>query len=318
MTRPITRRGLAAFATLATAALLAPRAARAAPRQLRIGYQKNGSLVILRRQGTLEALLGPGGTTVQWVEFTAGPPMLEALNAGAIDFGATGDMPPIFAQAAGADLVYVGAQPIRGVSSAILVPRDAPIQSLADLKGKRVAFTKGSSAHHVVIKALDRAGLKPSDIQPINLQPSDAAAAFRTRGIDAWSIWDPFYAIAELDPGTRVLTTAEGLAPTSYFFLARRAFAAAEPGTVSALLDAINGAARWAASHPDELAALMAEVTGVPLPAQQLAAPRGVYVVQPVDEEVIARQQGIADTFHRLRVIPTRVDVRAAVWSPAA
>ena len=222
MTRRITRRGLAALlaaAPLAPVSLapvslasvplaVSPRAARAAPSRLRLGYQKNGSLVILRRQGTLEALFAPRGTAVQWVEFPSGPPLLEALAAGAVDFGATGDTPPIFAQAAGTDLVYVGAQPLRGANSAILVHRDAPIHSLADLRGKRVAFTKGSSAHNVVLKALDRAGLKPADIQHVNLQPPDAAAAFRTRGIDAWSIWDPFFAVAELDPQTRVLTTA--------------------------------------------------------------------------------------------------------------
>lgn len=327
MTRPITRRGLAALlaaAPLAPVSLAAvplasaPRAARAAPARLRLGYQKNGSLVILRRQGTLEALLAARGTAVQWVEFTAGPPLLEALAAGAVDFGATGDTPPIFAQAAGTDLVYVGAQPVRGVNSAILVHRDAPLHSLADLRGKRVAFTKGSSAHNVVLKALDRAGLKPADIQHVNLQPADAAAAFRTRGIDAWSIWDPFFAVAELEPQTRVLTTAEGLAPSNSFFLARRGFVSGEAETLRVLLDAINGAAAWAASHPEALAEMMAEVTGVPLPAQRLAAPRGVYAVQPLDERIIAQQQEIADSFARLRIIPARVDVRAAVWSPAA
>ena len=315
MTPTLTRRGFAAAAALLA---LAPLAARAAPASLRIGYQKHGSLVILRRQGTLEALFGPRGTTVQWIEFSAGPPMLEALAAGAVDVGVTGDTPPLFAQAAGADLVYVGAQPLRGTNAAILVHRDSAIRSLADLKGQRVAFTKGSSAHNVVSQALDRAGLKFSDIRQVHLQPSDAAAAFRTRGTDAWAIWDPFYAVAELDPETRVLTTAEGLAPSNYFFLAHRPFATAQPETVRLLLEAVNGAAAWAASHPDELAALMAEVTGVPLPAQRLAAPRGVYAVQPMDDAVIAVQQGIADTFHRLRIIPARVDVRAAVWQPAA
>ena len=299
-----------AITLLAVAALPVGRARAAAP--VRIGYQKNGSLVILRKQGTLEALFGPGG--VQWVEFFAGPPMLEALGAGAIDFAATGDTPPIFAQAAGTDLVYVGAQPTGSGAQAIIVRGDGPVRALADLRGRRVAFTRGSSAHNMVIQALARAGLTPTDIQPVPLQPADAAAAFRTGRVDAWAIWDPFLAVAEQDPATRVLVQAADVAPTNSFFLARRAWADEAPGQVRALLDAINGAAAWARGNPDSLAELMASVTGVPIEAQRVAAPRGVYAAQPVDDAIIAQQQGIADTFARLRIIPARVEIRQAVW----
>lgn len=307
-------RRAALLAAVAGASGLARPARAAAP--LRIGYQKNGSLVILRRQGTLEALFAPQGIAVQWVEFPAGPPLLEALNAGAVDFGATGDTPPIFAQAAGADLLYVGAQPVLGENQAIIVRDGGPVRALADLRGRRVAFTRGSSAHNVVVQALGRAGLVPADIQPVPLAPADAAAAFRSGAVDAWAIWDPFLAIAQQDPATRVLVQATEVAPSNSFFLARRAWAEASPGQVLALLDAINGAAAWAAANPDALAGLMAEVTGVPLAAQRVAAPRGVYAVQPMDEAVIAQQQGIADTFARLRIIPARIEVRRAVWTP--
>jgi sulfonate transport system substrate-binding protein len=306
-TEHLTRRCLGA----ATLALSLPRLARAAGR-VRIGYQKNGALVIVRQQRRLDPL----GLAVEWVEFASGPPLLEALNAGAIDFGATGDTPPIFAQAAGADLLYVGGQPIAGANQALLVRTDGPIRTLADLRGKRIAFTKGSSAHNFIVQALARAGLKPTDIQPVNLQPPDAGAAFRSGALDAWAIWDPFFAIAELEPTTRVLTTAEGVAPSNSFFLASRRFAEREPGTVLALLDAINAAAGWARANPEALAETLAGVTGVPLPAQRVAAPRGVYAVQPMDEAIIARQQAVADTFAALRVIPARVGVRAAVWQP--
>ena len=303
----LSRRSLGAAAL----ALALPSLARAAER-VRIGYQKNGSLVIVRKRRLLE----PMGLAVEWVEFSSGPPLLEALNAGAIDFGATGDTPPIFAQAAGADLLYVGGQPIDGVNQAILVRTDSPVRTLADLRGKRIAFTKGSSAHNMVVQALARAGLKPADIQQVNLQPPDAGAAFRSGALDAWAVWDPFFAIAELEPTTRVLTTAKGVAPSNSFFLASRSFTEREPGTVLALLDAINAAAGWAQANPEALAQTMADVTGVPLPAQRVAAPRGVYAVQPMNDAIIAQQQAIADTFAALRVIPARVDVRAAVWRP--
>jgi aliphatic sulfonates family ABC transporter substrate-binding protein len=303
----LTRRSLG----VATLALALPRLARAAGR-VRIGYQKNGALVIVRRQRRLETL----GLSVEWVEFNSGPPLLEALNAGAVDFGATGDTPPIFAQAAGADLLYVGGQPLSGVNEAVLVHADSPIRTLADLRGKRVAFTKGSSAHYMVVQVLARAGLKPADIQAVNLQPPDAGAAFRSGALDAWAIWDPFFAIAELEPTTRVLTTAEGVAPSNSFFLASRRFTEREPGTVVALLDAINAAAGWARDNSEALAQTLASVTGVPLPAQRISALRGVYAVQPMDDAIIARQQAVADSFAALRVIPARVDVRAAVWRP--
>ena len=309
----LTRRTLAAgAAALALPSLAMPSIARAATR-VRIGYQKNGSLVILRQQRRLD----PIGLVPEWVEFTSGPPMLEALNAGAVDFGATGDMPPIFAQAAGADLLYVGAQPLAGQNAAILVRADGPVRTLADLRGKKFAFTKGSSAHYVALRALERAGLTTADIQHVNLQPADAGAAFRTGAVDAWSIWDPFYAIAEQDSANRVLTSAVGLAPSNSYFVASRAFATKESAAVATLLDAINSAAVWARANPEALAQTMAEVTGVPLPAQRLAAPRGVYAVQKLDEGIIAKQQEIADLFATLRVIPARIDIRSAVWRPA-
>jgi aliphatic sulfonates family ABC transporter substrate-binding protein len=288
-----------------------PTLARASGR-VRIGYQKTGALVLVRQQKRLDAT----SLAVDWVEFNSGPPMLEALNAGGVDFGATGDTPPIFAQAAGTDLVYVGGQPISGDNEGIVVRADSSIRNLAGLKGKHLAFTKGSSAHYVVVKALATVGLTPADVQPVYLQPADAGAAFRAGAVDAWSIWDPFFAIIGLETGTRVLTTGVGVAPSNSFFLARRRFAEQQPDTVRSLLVAINDAAGWARAHQEDLAQTMSDVTGVPLPAQRIAAPRGVYAVQPMDAAIIARQQAVADTFAAMRIIPSRVDVRAAVWRP--
>ena len=194
MTAGIGRRALAGAAL----SVLAGGARAAQP--LRIGYQKNGSLVILRRQATLEAALGPLGVGVTWVEFSAGPPILEAMNAGAVDFAATGDTPPIFAQAAGVSFVYVGGQPVRGENQAIVTRADRPVAGLADLKGRRIAYTRGSSAQNVVVKALAKAGLTAGDVTSVLLQPPDALAAFRTGRVDAWAIWDPFLAMPNRMP----------------------------------------------------------------------------------------------------------------------
>ena len=306
MTAKFSRRGV----LVASAGLLAMPAIGRTATTVRLGYQKNGSLVIVRQQRLLEQK----GITAEFVEFTSGPPLLEALNAGAVDFGATGDTPPIFAQAAGSELVYVGAQPISGANEAVLVRADGPVRSLADLRGRRLAFTKGSSAHNVAVKVLAKAGLKPADVQPVYLQPPDAGAAFRSGALDAWCIWDPFYAIAQQDPATKVLTTAEGIAASNSFFLASRGFADKQADTVLQLLHTINDAATWAKANPEPLAQLMSTVTGVPIKPQRVSAARGVYAVQPMDDRIVAQQQEIVDSFAALRIIPGKLDVRAAVW----
>ena len=308
---PITLRRRTLLA--ATAGLLAMPAIARAAAPVRIGYQKNGSLVIVRERRLLEQK----GIAATFVEFSSGPPLLEALNAGAVDFGATGDTPPIFAQAAGSALVYVGGQPIVGTNAGVLVRADGPVHTVADLRGKRLAFTKGSSAHNVAIKVLATAGLTPADVQQVFLQPPDAAAAFRSGALDAWSIWDPFFAIAQQDPANRTLTTAEGIAPSNSFFLANRDFANEQAETVVAVLATINEAAAWARANPEALAQVLSTVTGVPIVPQRISAARGIYAVQPMDDRIIAQQQEIVDTFARLRIIPSRIDVRAAVWQHA-
>ena len=179
------------------------------PEQLRIGYQKSAvNLVILKQQGVLEKRFP--GTRVSWLEFPAGPQLLEALSVGSLEFGLTGDSPPVFAQAAGKDLLYVGAEPPKPDSSALLVLKDSPLRTLADLKGRRIAVQKGSSAHYLLVKAVERAGLQWADIQPVYLAPADARAAFERKSVDAWAIWDPFYAATELAIQPRVLATGRG------------------------------------------------------------------------------------------------------------
>ncbi len=183
------------LATAASVALSPGAQAQADTKEIRIGYQKNGVLVITRQREALENHFKPQGISVKWVEFSSGPPMMEAMNVGSVDYGAVGDSPPIFAQAAGAAIVYAAAQPIIN-GSGILVPQNSAIRTIADLKGKRVGFTKGSSAHNVVIQTLEKAGLTYDDITPVYLTPPDAGPAFANGGIDAWAIWDPYFAIA--------------------------------------------------------------------------------------------------------------------------
>lgn len=291
-------------------------AAGAGAVQLRIGYQKNGSLLVLKQQISLERRFAGAGVAVSWHEFPSGPPMLEAMNADGIDFGATGDTPPLFAQAAGADLVYAACQPVIGRSLAVLVQRDGPVRSLAGLAGKRIGVTKGSSAHAMLVRVLETAGIAYGSITPVYLQPPDAMAAFQQGDLDAWCIWDPFFAAAEQDPAFRVLTTAEGIAPSNSFFLARRAFAVQNPALMAAVLDETTRVTGWIGAHRDELAQLLSAATGVPYAVERVAALRGNYETGPVTEAVIADQQAIADRFYRLGLLPRAIRVAAAVWRP--
>lgn len=285
-----------------------------APKELRIGYQKAGLPVVARQQGLVEKKLAGQGTAVRWVEFTAGPPLLEAMNVGSVDVGWTGDAPPIFAQAAGAAIVYVAALPSNGAGEALIVKKDSPIGTLADLKGKKIGFTKGSSAHNLTVVALEKAGLAYSEITPVYLSPADAAAAFARDSIDAWTIWDPFLAIAELRHEPRRLVTSKDVLNVKTYFLANRAFAARYPRVLTDTVASLAEAARWADAHRDDVAKALADVTGVAFAAQKLAADRTEFGIEPITSEIIAGQQATADRFHRLGLIPRAITVRDAVW----
>ena len=187
---------------------------------LRIGYQKTGVLLVVKARTQLERRFESQGLAVRWVEFLSGPPLLEALNAGGVDYGYTGDTPPIFAQAARANIRYVGVIPARGYGQAIIVPDASPIKTVSDLKGKKVGVAKGSSAHNLLVTALESANIAWSDITPLYLAPADAASAFARGSIDAWSIWDPFYAIAELKQNARALPIDPKKTAQNSFFLA--------------------------------------------------------------------------------------------------
>lgn len=283
--------------------------------EFKVGYQKSSSLfVVARQQKAFEAALKPLGVTeVRWVEFQFGPPLLEALSAGAIDFGITGDAPPILAQSAGADIVYTASSP--AVQNSILVPKESAVKSVADLKGKTIAFGKGSSSHNFVVQALRKAGLTYADITPAFLSPADAVAAFSTGRVDAWAVWDPYFAIAEAKHGARpIVTTADGLGSSS-FYLANKSFAEAHPAVVKETVGALTKVADWASAHRDELAQLSADATGIDIAAQKAAIDRYAIEVRPITDEVVAQQQQIADTFYELKLIPRQITVKDAVWT---
>jgi sulfonate transport system substrate-binding protein len=276
---------------------------------VRIGYQKYGKLVLLKGRGTLEGALKPLGYTVTWTEFPSGPPLLEALNVGSIDFGIAGETPPIFAQAAGAPLVYLAYDPPAPQGEAILVPKDSALKSVADLRGKKVALNKGSNVHYLLVKALEKAGLRYTDIQPVFLAPADALAAFTRGAVDAWVIWDPYEAAAEASTGARILTDGTGLVANHQFYFSSKTFLSDNGKAVDAVLAALNEADDWTKNHIDEVAAQLSPSVGLPASVLASSLKRESYGIRPVSDEVIASQQRIADTFVALGLLPKAITV---------
>ncbi|MGB6102553.1 MAG: sulfonate ABC transporter substrate-binding protein [Pusillimonas sp.] len=291
-------------------ALCVPVAAAAQDAKLlRIGFQKYGTLTILKALGSLDKALAEQGIDVKWIEFPAGPQLLEGLNVGAIDFGTVGESPPIFAQAAGAPLVYVGNEPPSPESEAILVHKDSAINSVADLKGKKVALNKGSNVHYLLVKQLEKAGVPYKDVNVAYLTPADARAAFERKAVDAWVIWDPFQAAAEHQLGARVLADGTGVVNNYQFFLASQDYASKYPQVIQTVLDEVYKGDLWARDHQSEAVDLLQPVLGLDRPIVEVAARRMAYGVIPVTREVLQHQQEIADAFYALKLIPKKLDV---------
>jgi sulfonate transport system substrate-binding protein len=280
---------------------------------VRIGYQKAGTLNLLRLRGGLEPELKRLGLKVEWIGFPAGPQLLEAMNAGSIDFGHTGDAPPILAQAAGVPFVYVAQEPARPHAEAILVPKDSPLRTLADLKGRKIALNKGSNVHCLLIRALESAGVRYDQIQPVFLPPSDARVAFDGGSVDAWATWDPYFADAELSAGARVLADGEGLVANREFHLATREYARARPEVIRAIIDALRREGDWARTNPDDVARIIGNETGLKTETMRRVIGRKEYGISLMNDSIVAEQQRVADTFVALGVVHKKIEVRDVI-----
>ncbi len=308
---------------LASAAALSaslPAVVRAAPDKLRIGYQKSSTLTIwLKSRGTLEQALAPLDVAVSWHEFTSGLPLLEALNIGAIDLSAdVADAVPPFAFAAGAQLTYYASEAPSPQAQAVVVRKDSPITSLAQLKGQKVGFAKGAGAHYLVLEALRRVGLSIKDIEPAYLSPADGRAAFENGSIAAWVIWDPFLAAVQRQAGARVLPDSIGVSDYRRYYLASTAYARRRADVLGRVYAELQKAGTWIKQNPQAAAEWHAPVIGLDAATVEVANARRSYRVQPVDAEGLAEQQRIADAFTGAGVLPRKVLVAdSPVWRPA-
>ena len=301
----------AVAAAVAGAWLAATRAAEL--KEIRIGYQKAaGILFAVKQRQTLENDFRAREIGIKWVEFQFGPPILEAIATGNVDFGFTGDAPPMFAQAAGANIVYVAALPASLIEG-ILVRADSQVHTVADLKGKTIGLAKASSAHNSTVAALEKAALSIGDVRIIYLPPADAVAAFARGSIDAWAVWDPYLAVAEKG-GARVVSFNTDVEKPYQYFLASKSFAQDDPALLTQLIDILAKELDWARANRAELAQTIHDASGVDLDALLKAEQRAGLTIQPLNDEIIANQQASADRFFKLGLIPKQIAVRDIVW----
>jgi sulfonate transport system substrate-binding protein len=313
--RDFIKLSVGATAAAALAGLPAPRAYAADTprklRKLRIGNQK-GYLSLLKARGTLEKRLAPLNVSVSWTEFDAGPVQLEALNVGSIDFGDVGEAPPIFAQAAGAPLAYVAATVPRPQSEAVLVPNGSPVRSVADLKGKTVALNRGSNVHYFLVKLLQAHGLQYTDVKMAFLSPADARAAFERRSVDAWVIWDPFFAAAQKTLGATVIADATHVVGNRAYYFSSLRYATDNADVVKILIEELSRIDQWGQQNRQQLSAQLAQLWGLPEDVVGTAIARVQFGTGPITEAILGEQQQIADTFFDLGLTPRRVNVLQA------
>ena len=297
----------------------AGRAIAAEPAKLRIGFQKSSTLMIfLKSRGTLEKALAPLNVEVQWSEFTSGLPLLEALNIGAIELSAdVADAVPPFALAAGAKLTYYAIETPSPLAQAIVVRKDSPIATVAQLKGQKIGFAKGAGAHNLLLEALAQQGLTNKDIEPAYLSPADGRAAFEGGNVAAWVIWDPFLAAVQRQSGARILQDGGKLSSYRRFYLAATPYAQRRPDVMATVFTELQRAGEWIKKNPGPAAEWHAPVIGLDAPTVEAANLRRTYRVQAVDADALTGQQRIADAFTQAQILPRRVVIAdSPVWRP--
>ncbi len=275
------------------------------------------ALAVLEEKGILAERLKPLGYRVEWPEFAAGPQQLEALNAGALDIASTAESPPVFSQAADAPLVYLAANSSDGQAVSLLVPKNSPIQSVKELKGKKVAFQKASIGHYLILRALEKEGLKLSDIKSVGLAPPDANVAFSQGKVDAWFIWEPFVTRNVQNNTARVLTDGgNGLRDTNNFISTNRKFYQENREAIKVFLEEVQKAQNWSKNNPKEISQLLSATTQLDPPTLEIMHKKYDFTLIPITEKIINKQQEVADKWYSLGLIPKKVNVRDGFLTP--
>ncbi len=297
------------LAGAALAGLLAGSRPARAGSVLRVGDQNAGVRSLVEAAGSFEGF----PYRFEWHQFPSAAPVLEAMNADALDLGFTGDMPFLFAFAAGAPIRAVGGARANGRSQAIVVPPGSPARSIRDLQGKRIAANRGGNGHFLVLAALERAGMQPGAVNLKFMLPPEARAAFAGGSVDAWAVWEPYVSVVVLNDGARAIETGEGIFPSKTFQLAHLDAIRDQHAAIADFTRRVDQARLWALAHPDETAAIVAKLTGQTLPVARRSIDIARNEPIRIDAAVVAETQKQADLFTRHGVLPGRLDINSAL-----
>ncbi|KWV32728.1 MULTISPECIES: aliphatic sulfonate ABC transporter substrate-binding protein [Micromonospora] len=271
---------------------------------LRVGYQRFGGLSLVKARNA--------APDVQWSLFESGPALTEALKAGAIDIGQVGEAPPVFAAAAKIPFSVIGTSAPIPQGEAVLVKQSSGLKTFADLRGRTVALNKGSNVHWLLVRLLAANNMTLKDLNVKYLKPAEGRPAFDNGQIDAWIIWDPYFALAE-QPGVKVLADATGLASNREYVLAAPGAVRDRADDVRAFLTTYRQVTDWGIAHPGERAAVLAPELKIPLDVTTRALARSARPLAPVTPAVGAELQAIADGFTTLDLVPGPVDISGRV-----
>ncbi|MDI2113843.1 aliphatic sulfonate ABC transporter substrate-binding protein [Commensalibacter nepenthis] len=277
---------------------------------IRVGYQSCDPLDFLRNSKIIVNF----PVQIVWSRFTAGPQLLQALLSGSIDIGEVGDTPPIFAQSSSNNFVYIAQEPPSPKSEAIITHASSNINDLYGLKGKKIAVTRGSNAHWLLIATLKKIGLSIKDVQPVFLPPAIAQSAFNSQNIDAWAIWDPFLAIAQQNDKVRTLTTGENIVENRTFYIGNKNFVKNNPQLTRDFISYISKNDQLINQNKTAFIQYLKDVTGLSTDVLDVILSRYKFGATLIQPNAVVEQQQIADSFFNQNLIPKKINVQDNVW----
>lgn len=272
---------------------------------LYVGDQRGGSKVVLDAIHALDDL----PYRIEWSAFPNAAPLLEALNAGAIDTGIGGDAAFIFSIGSGATIKAIGAQRYEGPGPVLVVRGDSPIRTIDQIAGKRIATPRGSVSHNLILAALEKQGRPLDAVKFAFLSPQDGQAAMQGGSVDGWAIWDPYSELA-VRGGARIVTGSDDLVPSYALVFGRDGAIADKKPLLTDYYRRLRSGWDWGAAHGDDYAALLTKETGVPIDVWKAVTGRTKRLPAPIDDRLIADQQETADRYFRAGLIAKKIDVR--------
>nr|WP_144923688.1 aliphatic sulfonate ABC transporter substrate-binding protein [Paenibacillus bovis] len=284
-------------------------------KEIKIGYQKQAIMLTLKNSEELQKELKDLGYTITWSEFSTGSSIIEALNSGSIDFANAGDMPSLFALAKGSDFQFIASEASAPESEGILVGKDSGINSLADLKGKKVAYNNASIAQYLLVKALATVDLTLEDITPVILTPPDASIAFEKGEVDAWVVWDPYMTVAESN-GHKILQTGAGIVPLRSFYLSSEKMVTEHPELVEVIVKYLGETGREIDEDPTDATKLMEKLTKVPADTWEISLKRKRTDIKFMDEEAVKDLETQAQDLLDIGLIENKINFEGKIWYP--